>query len=303
MRTGPCLPVRVNESAIFHEPSMNQYNSSNPITQPGHQARKRFGQNFLHDTHIIRKIVDAISAQPGQHVLEIGPGQGALTIPLINSGAKLDVVELDRDLAAWLENHFANCERFRLHRGDVLKFDPYTLTQQARSLRVIGNLPYNISTPCLFHLLESEALIDDMTFMLQKEVVQRLAASPADENYGRLSVMVQYFCEVHHLFDVPPGAFKPAPKVTSAIVRLRPHRQLAHKADDTALLRDLVRTAFSQRRKTLRNCIKPLISEFDAAQLPVDLNLRPENLSVADYVKLSNVIGVLRAGNNTPAQE
>lgn len=282
---------------------MNHYDSSHPITQPDHQARKRFGQNFLHDTHVISKIVDAIAAQPGQHVLEIGPGQGALTIPLVNSGARLDVVELDRDLATWLENHFADCDRFRLHRGDVLKFDPHTLTQQARSLRVIGNLPYNISTPCLFHLLESEALIDDMTFMLQKEVVQRLAATPEDDAYGRLSVMVQYFCEVDHLFDVPPGAFKPAPKVTSAIVRLRPHRHLKHKADDTGLLRELVRTAFSQRRKTLRNCIKPLISDCDPAQLPVDLNLRPENLAVADYVRLSNAIGLLRGDHSIAAQE
>lgn len=282
---------------------MSQYQNPHPITQPDHQARKRFGQNFLHDVNVIRRITDAIAAQPGQHLLEIGPGQGALTIPLVNSGARLDVIELDRDLATWLENHFASCERFKLHRGDVLKFDLHTLTHQARSLRVIGNLPYNISTPCLFHLLEAEALIDDMTFMLQKEVVQRLAATPEDDAYGRLSVMVQYFCEVHHLFDVPPGAFKPAPKVTSAIVRLRPHRELRHKADDTALLRDLVRTAFSQRRKTLRNCIRPLISDLDPQQLPVDLNLRPENLGVADYVNLSNAIGRLRAGQSTLAQE
>jgi 16S rRNA (adenine1518-N6/adenine1519-N6)-dimethyltransferase len=282
---------------------MSRHDSSHPITQPEHQARKRFGQNFLHDPHVIRKIVHAIGAQPGQHLLEIGPGQGALTIPLINSGARLDVVELDRDLAAWLQNHFADCERFTLHTGDVLKFDPHTITQETRSLRVIGNLPYNISTPCLFHLLESEALIDDMTFMLQKEVVQRMAATPEDEAYGRLSVMVQYFCEVHHLFDVPPGAFKPAPKVTSAIVRLRPHRQLQHRADDTALLRDLVRTAFSQRRKTLRNCIKPLISDFDPKQLPIDLSLRPENLSVADYVRLTNAIAQLRINTSAQVQE
>ncbi len=276
---------------------MSQYNSQHPITQPDHQARKRFGQNFLHDAHVIRKIVQAIGPQPEQHLLEIGPGQGALTIPLVNSGAKLDVVELDRDLAAWLQNHFSDCERFTLHLGDVLKFDLKTLTQQPRSIRVIGNLPYNISTPCLFHLLESESLIDDMTFMLQKEVVQRLAATPDDDEYGRLSVMVQYFCTVEHLFDVPPGAFKPAPKVTSAIVRLRPHREYKEQATDTALLRDLVRTAFSQRRKTLRNCIKPLIVGLDPQDLPVDLSLRPENLGVADYVRLSNKISSLRAAS------
>lgn len=276
---------------------MSQYNSQHPITQPDHQARKRFGQNFLHDAHVIRKIVQAVGPQPEQHLLEIGPGQGALTIPLVNSGAKLDVVELDRDLAAWLQNHFADCERFTLHLGDVLKFDLKTLTQKPRSIRVIGNLPYNISTPCLFHLLESESLIDDMTFMLQKEVVQRLAAGPDDDEYGRLSVMVQYFCTVEHLFDVPPGAFKPAPKVTSAIVRLRPHREYKEQATDTALLRDLVRTAFSQRRKTLRNCIKPLIVDLDPQDLPVDLSLRPENLGIADYVRLSNKISSLRAAS------
>lgn len=274
---------------------MSQYNSQHPITQPDHQARKRFGQNFLHDTHVIRKILHAIAPQADQRLLEIGPGQGALTIPLVNSGATVDVVELDRDLAGWLQNHFTDCERFTLHMGDVLKFDLHTLTQTPRSIRVIGNLPYNISTPCLFHLLESEALIDDMTFMLQKEVVQRLAATPEDDDYGRLSVMVQYFCSVEHLFDVPPGAFKPAPKVTSAIVRLRPHRHTKEQAVDTALLRDLVRTAFSQRRKTLRNCLKPLIGDLDAQALPVDLSLRPENLSVADYVNLSNTISRLRA--------
>jgi 16S rRNA (adenine1518-N6/adenine1519-N6)-dimethyltransferase len=273
---------------------VSQYSSQHPITQPDHQARKRFGQNFLHDAHIIRKIIQAIAPQPGQHLLEIGPGQGALTIPLVNSGATLDVVELDRDLAGWLQHHFADCERFTLHMGDVLKFDLHTLTQLPRSIRVIGNLPYNISTPCLFHLLESEALIDDMTFMLQKEVVQRLAATPDDDEYGRLSVMVQYFCSVEYLFDVPPGAFKPAPKVTSAIVRLVPHRHTKDQAMDSTLLRDLVRTAFSQRRKTLRNCLKPMIGDLDASALPVDLALRPENLTVADYVRLSNAICRLR---------
>jgi 16S rRNA (adenine1518-N6/adenine1519-N6)-dimethyltransferase len=273
---------------------VTQYSCQHPITQPQHQARKRFGQNFLHDAHVIRKILHAIAPQADQHLLEIGPGQGALTMALVNSGATVDVVELDRDLAGWLQNHFADCERFTLHVGDVLKFDLHTLTQAPRSIRVIGNLPYNISTPCLFHLLESEALIDDMTFMLQKEVVQRLAATPDDDEYGRLSVMVQYFCSVEHLFDVPPGAFKPAPKVTSAIVRLRPHRHTKEQAVDTALLRDLVRTAFSQRRKTLRNCLKPLIDDLDAQALPVDLSLRPENLSVADYVNLSNTISRLR---------
>lgn len=278
---------------------MTQYSTASPITQPEHQARKRFGQNFLHDPHVIKRIVDAIAAQPGEHLLEIGPGQGALTIPLVNSGARLDVVELDRDLAGWLQNHFADCERFRLHLGDVLKFDLHTLSSAPHSLRVIGNLPYNISTPCLFHLLSSVDLIRDMTFMLQKEVVQRLAAGANDENYGRLSVMVQYYCEVDHLFDVPPGAFKPAPKVTSAIVRLRPHTavsgQARYQLDDPALFPPLVRDAFSQRRKTLKNCLKGLISGLDPAQLPIDLGLRAENLGVDDFVRLCNAISRERA--------
>jgi len=278
---------------------MSQYTTASPITQPEHQARKRFGQNFLHDPHVIKRIVDSIGAKAGEHMLEIGPGQGALTIPIVNSGARLDVVELDRDLAAWLQNHFADCERFKLHLGDVLKFDLHTLTTVPHSLRVVGNLPYNISTPCLFHLLSSVELISDMTFMLQKEVVQRLAAGPDDDNYGRLSVMVQYYCQVDHLFDVPPGAFKPAPKVTSAIVRLRPHAavsgKLPYQVDDPALFQALVRDAFSQRRKTLKNCLTNLILELSPESLPVDLSLRAENLGVADFVQLCNAISSQRA--------
>jgi 16S rRNA (adenine1518-N6/adenine1519-N6)-dimethyltransferase len=255
---------------------------------PEHQARKRFGQNFLHDQNIIRRIVECIAPASGQHLVEIGPGQGALTVPLLASGARLDAIELDRDLAAWLVSRFADTPGFTLHQGDVLKFDLARLSDQPRSLRVIGNLPYNISTPCIFHLLKYAPLISDMTFMLQLEVVQRLAAVSGDAQYGRLSVMAQYHCQIDHLFDVPPGAFRPQPKVTSAIVRLRPHREPALRAKDPHMLQTLVRTAFSQRRKTLKNCIKTLISEIDANDLPVDLSLRPENLSLADFVRLSN---------------
>ena len=262
---------------------------------PEHRARKRFGQNFLHDRNIIGKIVDAIHPQPGQHLLEIGPGQAAMTSPLVASGAQVDAVELDRDLASWLTQHFADATNFSLHQCDILKFDLNTLSEIPRSLRIVGNLPYNISTPVIFHLLEQEQLIDDMVFMLQLEVVQRLAASSGDPQYGRLSIMTQYHCQVEHLFDVPPGAFRPAPKVTSAIVRLTPLRNKIHIAQDPAMLQRVVRDSFSQRRKTLRNCLKPLMIEFGAAQLPIDLGLRAENLELADFVMLSNIFTSLKS--------
>lgn len=268
-------------------PTDNRANAAEP---PEHRARKRFGQNFLHDTNIIRRIVESIHPLPGEHLVEIGPGQGALTTPLVNSGARLDAIELDRDLAAWLQSRFSDTATFNLHQADVLKFDLASLSSQQRSLRVVGNLPYNISTPCIFHLLKYQQLIDDMTFMLQLEVVQRLAAQAGEEQYGRLSVMAQYHCDIEHLFDVPPGAFRPQPKVTSAIVRLRPHRQPTAVASDPAMLQILVRTAFSQRRKTLKNSIKGLIANISPNDLSVDLSLRPENLSLADYVQLSNIL-------------
>lgn len=266
-----------------------------------HRARKRFGQNFLHDAGIIRRIVDAVNPQPGQHLLEIGPGQGAITAPLLASGAKLDAVELDRDLAAWLQQRFASAQNFSLHQSDILKFDLGSLTQQAGSLRVVGNLPYNISTPCLFHLLRYRHLIDDMLFMLQREVVTRMAAAPGSADYGRLSIMLQYHCEVESLFEVPPGAFKPAPKVTSAIVRLRPHRQLPVTAGNPALFERVVREAFSQRRKTLKNGLKGLIKETGLQQLPVDASQRPDQLSIHDYVAISDALAA--AGEPGQVQE
>ncbi|MBC53078.1 MAG: 16S rRNA (adenine(1518)-N(6)/adenine(1519)-N(6))-dimethyltransferase [Gammaproteobacteria bacterium] len=261
---------------------------------PDHRARKRFGQNFLQDDNIIRRIVAAINPKQGEHIVEIGPGQGAITTPLLASGARLDAIELDRDLAAWLQSRFADVETFTLHQADVLKFDLASLATASRSLSIVGNLPYNISTPCIFHLLKYQSLIHEMTFMLQLEVVQRLAAQVGDDNYGRLGIMAQYYCQVDHLFDVPPGAFHPQPKVTSAIVRLTPHREQKLIATDTTMLQDVVRTAFSQRRKTLRNCLKGLITDMNPEDLPVDLSLRPENLSLADYVNLSNTLSAAR---------
>lgn len=259
------------------------------IELPEHRARKRFGQNFLHDQNIISKIIRAIGPQAGQHILEIGPGQAAITAPLVDSGARVDAVELDRDLAHWLLQRFADTANFTLHQTDILKFDLRSVCTQEHSVRIVGNLPYNISTPVIFHLLEQENLIDDMVFMLQLEVVQRLAAACGEDQYGRLSVMTQYHCQVDHLFDVPPGAFRPAPKVTSAIVRLQPRREKTLIANDVRMLERVVRDAFSQRRKTLRNCLKPLMAEFGLSDLPVDLGLRAENLALADFVRLSNV--------------
>ncbi len=253
-----------------------------------HRARKRFGQNFLHDAGIIDRILRAINAKPGEHLLEIGPGQGALTEGLLGSGAQLDVVELDKDLVPVLQHRFGLRDNFRLHQGDALKFDFNQLGVAPRSLKVVGNLPYNISTPLIFHLLQHASLIRDMHFMLQKEVVERLAAGPGGGDWGRLSIMVQYHCRVDHLFNVGPGAFNPPPKVDSAIVRLVPHETLPHPAKDPTLLERIVREAFNQRRKTLRNTLKGLLDGQAIEAAGVDGSLRPEQLDLAAFVRLAD---------------
>ncbi|MBA1199070.1 16S rRNA (adenine(1518)-N(6)/adenine(1519)-N(6))-dimethyltransferase RsmA [Pseudomonas plecoglossicida] len=253
-----------------------------------HRARKRFGQNFLHDAGVIHRILRAIHAKPGEHLLEIGPGQGALTEGLLSSGAQLDVVELDKDLVPILQHKFASNDNFRLHQGDALKFDFNQLGVPAGSLKVVGNLPYNISTPLIFHLLSHAGLIRDMHFMLQKEVVERMAAGPGGGDWGRLSIMVQYHCRVEHLFNVGPGAFNPPPKVDSAIVRLVPHEVLPHPAKDHLLLERVVREAFNQRRKTLRNTLKALLSNDQIEAAGVDGSLRPEQLDLAAFVRLAD---------------
>ena len=255
-----------------------------------HRARKRFGQNFLHDRGIIERIIQSIRPQAGDHLLEIGPGQGALTEYLITANAKLDCVELDRDLAKFLDKLYGSKPGFTLYQEDILKFDLGKLEADEHSLRVIGNLPYNISTPVLFYLLKSCALIRDMTFMLQLEVVQRLAAKVGEKNYGRLGLMLQYFCTVEHLFNVPASAFSPQPKVSSAVVRLTPHVKLPLQARSLENLQIVIRTAFSARRKTLKNSLKSIISEQALKALPLDISLRPENLSLADYILISDVL-------------
>ena len=253
-----------------------------------HRAKKRFGQNFLHDASVIQRIVDVIDPHADDHMVEIGPGQAALTIPLLRVVSEMDAIEVDRDLIPIVERTCSPVGNVNLTNADALKFDFSTLRHDERPLRLVGNLPYNISTPLLFHLLSYSDKIYDMHFMLQKEVVDRLAAAPGDSHYGRLSVMVQYHSQVQPLFPVPPGAFRPAPKVDSAIVRLLPYSQPPHPAKNLAKLAHLVNACFQQRRKTIRNTLKHLVNAEQLATLNIDLSLRPEKLSVADFVQLSN---------------
>ncbi|MFT6914378.1 MAG: 16S rRNA (adenine1518-N6/adenine1519-N6)-dimethyltransferase [Motiliproteus sp.] len=255
----------------------------------GHQARKRFGQNFLQDQGVIRSIIRTINPKPGQHLVEIGPGLGALTEEILSGCGELDVVELDRDLIPILRTKFFSYgDSFRIHQADALKFDFQSLAGDQRPLRVIGNLPYNISTPLIFHLLSYNHLIEDMYFMLQKEVVDRLAAKPGDSAYGRLGIMAQYYCEVSSLFPVGPESFHPQPKVHSAIVKLRPYTEPPIPADCITDFKDLVRIAFGQRRKTLRNNLKKLLPGEEIESLGIDPGLRPETLSLTDFVRLAN---------------
>ncbi len=257
-----------------------------------HKARKRFGQNFLTDRNIIARIVQSIAPEPGQSLIEIGPGQGAITELLLQKSGRLTVIEIDRDLALILRERFGSYPGFLLHETDVLKFDFNNIprAEQKRDLRIIGNLPYNISSPLLFHLLQYHERIRDMLFMLQLEVVERLAAEPGSGHYGRLSVIIQYYCQVEKLFRVPATAFRPIPKVESAIVKLTPHATLPHPAHSVRTLEQVLRLAFNQRRKTIRNSLKTLLSATQLTALGVDPGLRAENLSLADYVRISNSI-------------
>ncbi len=257
---------------------------------PGHKARKRFGQNFLHDPGVIEKIVRSINPKPDDAIVEIGPGLGAITEEILAVNPRLQVVELDRDLIPVLRTKFFNYPEFRIHEADALSFDFSQLVVDGRPLRIVGNLPYNISTPLIFHLLAQSGVVQDMHFMLQKEVVQRLAATPGDNNYGRLGIMAQYFCKVQPLFEVGPGAFRPAPKVDSAIVRLVPHKELPHPAKNLKTLQAVVRTAFNARRKTLRKALAALVTVEQLQSVGINDGLRPENLSLADYVKIADLL-------------
>jgi 16S rRNA (adenine1518-N6/adenine1519-N6)-dimethyltransferase len=250
--------------------------------------RKRFGQHFLRDRTIIERLVNVIDPLPTQHLVEIGPGQGALTFPVLAKSQTLDVIEIDRDLIPGLKSHSENKGHLIIHEADALSFPFDHLVKNHEPLRVIGNLPYNISTPLIFHLLTFSHFIQDMHFMLQKEVVMRLAAKKEEDAYGRLSIMVQYYCDVTALFDVPPNAFFPPPEVNSQIVRLVPYKKIPHAANNIVHFSALVKQAFSQRRKTLRNSLKSMVTTEDWIKAKIDSQKRPEELDLIDYVTLSN---------------
>ncbi|OCG40031.1 16S rRNA (adenine(1518)-N(6)/adenine(1519)-N(6))-dimethyltransferase RsmA [Gilliamella sp. Bif1-4] len=255
----------------------------------GHFARKRFGQNFLHDDYIIESIVSAIQPKKDQALVEIGPGLAALTIPISKHIDHLTVIEIDRDLASRLiENPFLN-NKLTVIEQDALIFDFNQLADQlGKSLRVFGNLPYNISTPLMFHLFEHVNIITDMHFMLQKEVVTRLVASPNSKHYGRLSVMAQYYCQIIPVLEVPPTSFKPAPKVDSAVVKLVPYKEKPYLVNDIKILSRVTTEAFNQRRKTIRNSLSNLFTVEQLNELNIDPNLRAENLTVQQYCQLAN---------------
>lgn len=254
-----------------------------------HKARKRFGQNFLTDPLVIQKIVDSIAPASDQVIIEIGPGQAALTVPLAETGAELHLVEIDRDLAAILEKRFQNNPRVMLHVVDALGAD-FGKISSGRPFRLVGNLPYNISTPLLFHVLEWSSLVTDMHFMLQQEVINRMAAVPGNKAWGRLSIMCQYRCDVAPLFTVNAESFTPVPKVQSGIVRLVPHREPPVEIDSLDAFQRLVSQAFSMRRKTLRNCLRGMLNSAQIESAGIDPGLRPETLSLKQFADLSRLV-------------
>ncbi|WP_166424173.1 16S rRNA (adenine(1518)-N(6)/adenine(1519)-N(6))-dimethyltransferase RsmA [Paraglaciecola sp. 20A4] len=255
----------------------------------GHTARKRFGQNFLHDAYVIDQIVSAINPQVGQNVVEIGPGLGALTEPVCDIIDKLTVVELDRDLAQRLRTHPFIANKLNIIEQDALKYDFSELFSEEQPLRVFGNLPYNISTPLMFHLFSFAHKVQDMHFMLQKEVVNRLAASPGNKSYGRLSVMAQYHCHIMPVIHVPPSAFNPPPKVDSAVVRLMPHKVKPVSVISEESLNKVCAQAFNQRRKTIRNSLKESLTEAQLISLDINPDLRAENLSLAQFGQIADL--------------
>ncbi len=264
---------------------------STSFTEP---AKKHLGQNFLHDNSVIAKIVQALDAKPGEVIVEIGPGQGALTFPLLRKHGELTAIEFDRDLHAPLQAAAREHGTLHLIQGDVLGVDFSALAAELAGtggqIRLVGNLPYNLSSPILFHALDHAAAVRDMHFMLQKEVVERMAAGPGSKVYGRLSVMLQAYCAVTPLFIVPPGAFRPAPKVESAVVRLVPKPTDQVEVADHRTFANVVRAAFGQRRKTLRNALNGVAdtAQIEAAGLRPDA--RAEQVEVAGFVRLANLL-------------
>ncbi|MFA5683053.1 MAG: 16S rRNA (adenine(1518)-N(6)/adenine(1519)-N(6))-dimethyltransferase RsmA [Lysobacteraceae bacterium] len=259
-----------------------------------HRTKKALGQHFLHDRQVVERILRAIDPRPGQRIVEIGPGAGALTFPLLQRHGELTAIEFDRDLIAPLTEAAARHGALHIIHADALSVD-FTALAAGTPLRVVGNLPYNISSPILFHLLDHADAIADMHFMLQKEVVDRMAAAPGSKVYGRLSVMLQAACEVQALFDVPPAAFRPPPKVDSAVVRLRPRGDPG--IADAVLFAGLVKQAFSQRRKTLRNTLHGLCGEAELRACGIDPSARAETLAVDDFRRLTRHLSASGIGS------
>jgi 16S rRNA (adenine1518-N6/adenine1519-N6)-dimethyltransferase len=254
-----------------------------------HKARKRFGQHFLTDARVVDRIIEAIKPQKGEQIVEIGPGHAALTVPLLASGAELHLIEIDRNLASGLQRRIAGHDNAFVHLGDALSMD-FAAVCCARPFRLVGNLPYNISTPLLFHVLKWSELIVDMHFMLQTEVVERMAASPGCKAWGRLSIMSQYHCSVTPLFSVPPEAFSPRPRVQSTVVRLRPHAVPPVRIESMDAFQRLVGQAFTMRRKTLRNCLRGLLESSQIESAGIDPGLRPDALGLEEFATLSRMM-------------
>ncbi|MEE9346348.1 MAG: 16S rRNA (adenine(1518)-N(6)/adenine(1519)-N(6))-dimethyltransferase RsmA [Methylococcales bacterium] len=262
-----------------------------------HKPRKRFGQNFLTDQQVIFSIINAIHPQQDQHLVEIGPGQGALTSLLADTCQQLDLIEIDRDLVARLNRQYADKTHLVIHQLDALKLDLSELLPLSNNpldvsgkMRLIGNLPYNISTPLLFHVLKQSHSITDMHFMLQKEVADRLAAQPGNKQYARLTVITQYLCKVSKLFDVAPESFNPQPKVWSSFVKLTPHSEPPIVIDSFQVFNTVVTQAFSQRRKTLRNTLSKLLSAEQIKSVDIDPGRRAETLSLEEFAQLSRLV-------------
>lgn len=251
------------------------------------QAKKSLGQHFLHERGVVEKILLAVDPRPGDRIVEIGPGQGALTFPLLDRHGALTAIEFDRDLLAPLADAARGHGELTLVHADVLDVD-FTALADGGMLRLVGNLPYNLSSPILFHALDHAAVVRDMHFMLQKEVVDRMAAGPGSKTYGRLSVMLQAWCTVTALFDVGPGAFRPPPRVDSAVVSLVPHAPAEVGIDDPRHFAAVVRAAFGQRRKTLRNALRKVCDEGQLQAAGIDPQRRAEQLEVAEFVRLAN---------------
>jgi len=255
-----------------------------------HIPRKRFGQHFLKDQSVIERIVAALHPCIKEHLVEIGPGQGAITLPVLKQAKVLEAVELDRDLIPALKERCHRAGELQVYPADVLTFDFNTIKKDDRLLRLFGNLPYNISTPLIFHLIQYAPIMKDMLFMVQKEVAERMAADVNTNHYGRLSVMVQYHWQVDFLFEVSAHAFHPPPQVESAIIRLTPHAELPYRAKDYAMFEAIVKQAFGQRRKTLRNSLKNSVSDAVWERIAISPKLRAENVSVEEFVAIANAL-------------